>query len=57
MNTVGLCSNESLQAFMQWKYRNNRKSVLQLDIKEICSFTGTVLYQMRNREKDYEHEL
>lgn len=42
---------------MQWKYRNNRKSVPQIDIKEIYSFTGTVLYQMRNKEKDYEHEL
>lgn len=42
---------------MQWKYRNNRKSVPQLDIKEIYSFAGTVSYQMRNKEKDYEHDL
>jgi len=51
MNTVGPHSNEGLQAFVQWKYRNNRKSVPQLGIKEACSFTGTALYQMRSKEK------
>lgn len=35
---------------MQWKYRNNRKSVPQLGINETCSFTGTVLYQMRRKK-------
>lgn len=55
MNTVGPCSNAGLQALVQWKYRNNWKSVPQLGIKVACSFTGTVSYQLRGKEKDYEH--
>lgn len=50
MNTVWPHPNKSLQAFVQWKYRNNRKSVPQLGIKEACSFTGTVPYQMRRKK-------